>query len=200
MSDERHHGVVDLLSQHCVIHVPASRPLKRKRGQPAPTVRTVRQGYPSPPMSNPPSPTRPSIARSLSTAGESSYATTAALPTTSAPFTATTTSSILPFQALTQVTGSTIAPPLTQTSSSSNVGPASSGSVDLASGQNVFTVGQLSTVGSSIDDSAATRSGRKSKAHVASACMNCKRAHLSCDVQRPCARCVASSKQVGQAV
>jgi hypothetical protein len=31
---------------------------------------------------------------------------------------------------------------------------------------------------------------------VASACVNCKRAHLSCDVQRPCARCVASGKQV----
>ncbi|KAK5165589.1 uncharacterized protein LTR77_009118 [Saxophila tyrrhenica] len=39
------------------------------------------------------------------------------------------------------------------------------------------------------------RPARKSKAHVASACINCKRAHLSCDVQRPCARCVASGKQ-----
>ncbi|EMC91776.1 hypothetical protein BAUCODRAFT_152155 [Baudoinia panamericana UAMH 10762] len=39
------------------------------------------------------------------------------------------------------------------------------------------------------------RSGRRSKTHVASACINCKRAHLSCDVQRPCARCVASGKQ-----
>jgi hypothetical protein len=37
---------------------------------------------------------------------------------------------------------------------------------------------------------------RKAKTHVASACVNCKRAHLSCDVQRPCARCVASGKQV----
>jgi hypothetical protein len=41
-----------------------------------------------------------------------------------------------------------------------------------------------------------TKTGRKSKAHVASACFNCKRAHLSCDDQRPCARCVASGKQV----
>ncbi|KAF2276269.1 uncharacterized protein EI97DRAFT_53904 [Westerdykella ornata] len=36
---------------------------------------------------------------------------------------------------------------------------------------------------------------RRTKAHVASACVNCKRAHLSCDVQRPCGRCVTSGKQ-----
>ncbi|EUC32925.1 hypothetical protein COCCADRAFT_97412 [Bipolaris zeicola 26-R-13] len=36
---------------------------------------------------------------------------------------------------------------------------------------------------------------RRTKAHVASACVNCKKAHLSCDVQRPCGRCVASGKQ-----
>ena len=41
-----------------------------------------------------------------------------------------------------------------------------------------------------------SRPARKSKSHVASACINCKRAHLSCDVNRPCARCVASGKQV----
>ncbi|KAK4952822.1 hypothetical protein LTR66_013742 [Elasticomyces elasticus] len=40
-----------------------------------------------------------------------------------------------------------------------------------------------------------TRTGRRAKAHVASACVNCKRAHLSCDVQRPCIRCVNSGKQ-----
>nr|POE72372.1 transcription activator of gluconeogenesis ert1 [Quercus suber] len=40
-----------------------------------------------------------------------------------------------------------------------------------------------------------TRGGRKAKAHVASACANCKRAHLSCDINRPCMRCVASGKQ-----
>ncbi|CAO2650428.1 Nn.00g017200.m01.CDS01 [Neocucurbitaria sp. VM-36] len=36
---------------------------------------------------------------------------------------------------------------------------------------------------------------RRTKAHVASACVNCKKAHLSCDIQRPCGRCVASGKQ-----
>lgn len=39
---------------------------------------------------------------------------------------------------------------------------------------------------------------RRTKAHVASACVNCKKAHLSCDVQRPCGRCVASGKQVSK--
>lgn len=43
---------------------------------------------------------------------------------------------------------------------------------------------------------ATSRGGRKAKAHVASACINCKRAHLSCDISRPCARCIASGKQV----
>ncbi|KAF1915260.1 hypothetical protein BDU57DRAFT_588168 [Ampelomyces quisqualis] len=40
-----------------------------------------------------------------------------------------------------------------------------------------------------------TKPARRTKAHVASACVNCKKAHLSCDVQRPCGRCVASEKQ-----
>lgn len=43
---------------------------------------------------------------------------------------------------------------------------------------------------------AVSQEGRKAKTHVASACVNCKRAHLSCDVQRPCARCITSGKQV----
>ena len=42
----------------------------------------------------------------------------------------------------------------------------------------------------------ASRSGRRSKSHVANACGNCKRAHLSCDVQRPCNRCVSTGKTV----
>ncbi|KAI5371492.1 hypothetical protein J4E82_009800 [Alternaria postmessia] len=40
-----------------------------------------------------------------------------------------------------------------------------------------------------------TKPARRTKAHVASACVNCKKAHLSCDIQRPCGRCVASGKQ-----
>jgi hypothetical protein len=39
---------------------------------------------------------------------------------------------------------------------------------------------------------------RRAKAHVARACQNCKRAHLSCDENRPCNRCVATRKEVRQ--
>lgn len=44
-----------------------------------------------------------------------------------------------------------------------------------------------------------TRTSRRAKAHVARACQNCKKAHLSCDEARPCARCVSSGKQVNLA-
>lgn len=40
------------------------------------------------------------------------------------------------------------------------------------------------------------RSTRRAKAHVASACVNCKRKHLGCDSARPCRRCVLSGKAV----
>ncbi|KAJ2724727.1 hypothetical protein GGI07_001780 [Coemansia sp. Benny D115] len=40
----------------------------------------------------------------------------------------------------------------------------------------------------------ATRTGRGAKPHVPSACTNCKKAHLACDLQRPCQRCVNSNK------
>ncbi|KAJ2609187.1 hypothetical protein H4S08_004158 [Coemansia sp. RSA 1365] len=36
--------------------------------------------------------------------------------------------------------------------------------------------------------------GRGAKPHVPSACTNCKRAHLACDLQRPCRRCVNTGK------
>ncbi|TAQ83066.1 hypothetical protein B7494_g8610, partial [Chlorociboria aeruginascens] len=35
---------------------------------------------------------------------------------------------------------------------------------------------------------------RKTKGHVASACVPCKRAHLRCDAQRPCSRCLSNGK------
>lgn len=37
---------------------------------------------------------------------------------------------------------------------------------------------------------------RRTKAHVASACVNCKKKHLGCDPARPCRRCVLSGKAV----
>ncbi|KAF4773699.1 hypothetical protein HER10_EVM0003453 [Colletotrichum scovillei] len=36
---------------------------------------------------------------------------------------------------------------------------------------------------------------RKTKGHVASACVPCKRAHLRCDAQRPCSRCTSNGKE-----
>ncbi|KAJ6790386.1 hypothetical protein PWT90_07767 [Aphanocladium album] len=39
------------------------------------------------------------------------------------------------------------------------------------------------------------RSHRKTKGHVASACVPCKKAHLRCDSQRPCSRCVTHGKE-----
>lgn len=36
---------------------------------------------------------------------------------------------------------------------------------------------------------------RKTKSHVASACVNCKKAHLACDIRRPCPRCIGLNKQ-----
>ncbi|KAM6533587.1 hypothetical protein FALCPG4_006559 [Fusarium falciforme] len=39
------------------------------------------------------------------------------------------------------------------------------------------------------------KSQRKTKGHVASACVPCKRAHLRCDAQRPCSRCVTNGKE-----
>lgn len=36
---------------------------------------------------------------------------------------------------------------------------------------------------------------RRAKAHVARACQNCKKAHLSCDEQRPCSRCVSTRRE-----
>jgi len=51
-------------------------------------------------------------------------------------------------------------------------------------------------LGSSAPPSTATKPARRTKAHVQSACYNCKKAHLSCDVTRPCNRCVTSGKCV----
>lgn len=39
---------------------------------------------------------------------------------------------------------------------------------------------------------------RRAKAHVPSACVNCKKKHLACETKRPCNRCVASGKEVSQ--
>lgn len=37
---------------------------------------------------------------------------------------------------------------------------------------------------------------RRAKAHVPSACVNCKRKHLACETKRPCNRCLSTGKEV----
>lgn len=37
---------------------------------------------------------------------------------------------------------------------------------------------------------------RRAKAHVPSACVNCKKKHLACETKRPCNRCVQTRKEV----
>lgn len=39
---------------------------------------------------------------------------------------------------------------------------------------------------------------RRAKAHVPSACVNCKRKHLACETKRPCNRCVQTGKEVSK--
>lgn len=155
--------------------------------------------YPSPPMSNPPSPPRPPPQYTVATSvSEGLLPTTANIASTTsyAPgayhqfYPTPHYNQPPPFYGsratAPQTTESYLGPQLTQAGpvsvSQAPAGPTSGppGSAPLAppSGPS------------------GGRGGRKSKAHVASACINCKRAHLSCDVQRPCARCVSSGKQV----
>ena len=58
----------------------------------------------------------------------------------------------------------------------------------------------LSTLETSMPGTAARsltqKSTRRTKAHVASACVNCKKKHLGCDPARPCRRCVLAGKAV----
>ena len=41
---------------------------------------------------------------------------------------------------------------------------------------------------------------RRTKAHVASACVNCKKKHLGCDSARPCRRCILAGKAVSSTI
>ena len=40
---------------------------------------------------------------------------------------------------------------------------------------------------------------RRAKAHVPSACVNCKKKHLACETKRPCNRCTQTGKEVSSA-
>lgn len=150
-------------------------------------------GYPSPPMSTPSTPAR--------APPELSSATTEARTSTAAPSTANlappglpTTIPSIPFAAPPPLAPGPYFPPFQGQVSGSPLAPiAAPGAFQL--GGNVTSAPTV-TVTSSVAEQGLTRSGRKPRGHVASACVNCKKAHLSCDVHRPCSRCVASGKQV----
>ncbi|KAI5239983.1 hypothetical protein E4T42_08523 [Aureobasidium subglaciale] len=164
--------------------------------------------YPSPPMSSPPSPQRkgsdipPSQATAFQNFTLSTTTTSINPPTTSSDFTitfvptdvsASTLQSIPRSLDLVQVAGSSDAPRTYSSSSAESIALIRrTGSISSVS--NVLD--HLPTAGPSARQPSPNtgRGGRRAKSHVANACNNCKRAHLSCDVERPCSRCTATGK------
>ena len=59
---------------------------------------------------------------------------------------------------------------------------------DSSSPQNSPEAHQLTSVAPGV--------ARRAKAHVPSACVNCKRKHLACETKRPCNRCLSTGKEV----
>lgn len=163
--------------------------LRRKSAHLWDSVRGAASGYPSPPMSSPPSPTRRPSDLTLPSTGSQQFVPTSTVPSTA-------TSSVYPSEetrapistvGLATVSGPAYDPPASFVS-----GP---GLESLGPALGIYPSTPYAPPPSSSGRSGA-QEGKKAKTHVASACVNCKRAHLSCDVQRPCARCVASGKQV----
>ena len=148
-------------------------------------------GYPSPPMSSPPSPPRLRQELTSNTSSE---------PTTSV----VATPSIHSFLGLpTTLPGIHFAPlPPPPPQYPPGFQGQISGPPFIAVVAGAFNLGGVAGVSPvvvgtpSVAGTGPARPGRKSRGHVASACINCKKAHLSCDVQRPCSRCVSSGKQV----
>lgn len=166
--------------------------------------------YPSPPMSSPPSPqrkvsdTQPPPATTFSELTLSGTTTSTIPSTTSSGFTVPPVSTN-PATSSLQGTSQPFAGPLIQAPSEVPRTYSTSSSESLAllhrtesasSASNVPD--HLPTAGPSAGPTSPNigRGGRRAKAHVANACNNCKRAHLSCDVERPCGRCVATGKAV----
>ena len=147
--------------------------------------------YPSPPMSNPPSPPRTLPVTTSALTQAVPTATTSNTGLTFPPTFATSLPSTQPSIPSTYGSNPFASTGYTSVAASTFPGP-------TASGQRLLGLSGPSTdvVSGAVAAGPSARGGRKSKSHVASACINCKRAHLSCDVQRPCTRCVASGKQV----
>ena len=201
MSDERVYAPATFLKQRRNDSSLPQGSLKRKFGASLPLSRVGETSYPSPPMSSPPSPPGPPPEYSRGTRSEAgTLGPPSTIPAVSfvpgLPVTGPPTQfarpppppplGYIPYTPplLGQPTGPPGAP--------FSVAGIAQGRSTFASGPSIPALAE----GSSGGATSSTRTGRKSKAHVASACINCKRAHLSCDVQRPCARCVASGKHV----
>jgi len=166
--------------------------LRRKSAHLWDTTHGATTGYPSPPMSSPPSPTRrPSDLTLPSTRGEHF------LPaSTNPPLTSST-----PVHPLQQTTSPSASFGLAKSDVPAYHPPASFATglgtaVTFGSSSGPYAATQYAPPPPSSHQRTVSHDARKAKTHVASACVNCKRAHLSCDVQRPCARCTASGKQV----
>lgn len=172
----------------------AYRPLKRKFDALLPSAPSTNLGYPSPPMSSPPSPPR----QSHEPLNQAVSSTTSYAPaqTTSTPITPPLVSAPPTLQGHNFLPPTYPVPPH-DTSFAAQPRYLSGASSTFQGGQ-IGPTGALapSALSTSATSPLSTKTVRKSKAHVASACVNCKKAHLSCDVARPCARCVASNKQV----
>lgn len=166
--------------------------------------------YPSPPMSSPPSPQRKPIDNSIPTTTSSIF-DSSLIATTNIPYTSGATVCLPPITAgapalaplSSQVSlfdSATIpAPPplLPRTSFSSAEDQTPLYRTESASSASAALDLQANAGPSTATTSSASgRGGRRSKSHVANACNNCKRAHLSCDVERPCNRCVQTGKAV----
>lgn len=172
--------------------------LKRKLDFLVPYIWPEDLSYPSPPMSSPPSPNRTQpheVASGTARSIREDTTTSRGPASTVVPALATTLPSAqaaFPQAVFGQPFGAaprTIVP--------SSAFDQAGARVDPSNEQIRTAAPSIPATPSTAGPSASVRGGRRAKAHVASACINCKRAHLSCDVQRPCTRCVASGKEVG---
>jgi hypothetical protein len=170
----------------------------------------VTLSYPSPPMSSPPSPQRKLTKDLPATASTALDPDTPWVPTSNLT---SHTVSLPPIYEIATTTAGPRAEPWSGRTDYSSSGPpipslsthhsaSSSGShvahrTESTSSANAI-VDLQATAGPSTEATSTNTGGgsRRSKSHVASACSNCKRAHLSCDVERPCNRCVQTGKSV----
>lgn len=174
--------------------------------------------YPSPPMSNPPSPSvsaRSTTEVEIANPPFRTLTTVASPKASTAPYTLPAISSSLtsdpsqsPIQPWHNYTSSAADQPLSSPAPRGTASAADLATMEILSSapriaesrsaQALLSQNSLERSNISREQNVSrSRQTRRTKAHVASACVNCKKAHLSCDIQRPCTRCVATGKQVG---